>query len=107
MEFREFREFQDGDDARFIDWKAFARTQKLKVREFDDALDVDKGVIVVDYREAEDLCQSREEALSQICFWVDETAKSGRTFVVRGFANSPTQLGSHNLVQCFRVLAES
>jgi uncharacterized protein (DUF58 family) len=35
-EFAQYRPYAQGDDPRFVDWKLFARTDRLNVKEFDD-----------------------------------------------------------------------
>ncbi len=36
IEFAEHRDYAPGDDPRYVDWKAFGRTDKLYVKQFDD-----------------------------------------------------------------------
>lgn len=45
-EFDRHRAYQQGDDARHIDWRLFARTDRLHVREYDDEANLQAYVIV-------------------------------------------------------------
>ncbi len=45
-EFSDFKSYSRGDDIRFVDWKLYARTDKLFIRRFEDETDLDVTVMV-------------------------------------------------------------
>src|SRR5207247_11460325 len=48
MEFADFRRYTPGDDFRRIDWRAYARLERLFLRVF-EAVDNLKGTVMVDF----------------------------------------------------------
>lgn len=46
IEFAEYRQYQPGDDIRFIDWKAYARSDKYYIKENEDETNLDAHIIL-------------------------------------------------------------
>src|SRR5437764_685184 len=45
-DFAKHRDYQQGDDVRYLDWKLFARTDRLYVREFEERSNLQAYVVV-------------------------------------------------------------
>lgn len=77
IEFSEHREYAAGDDLRYLDWKAYARTDKLYVKQFEDETNLIAYLAVdasesMDYRGADDLLSKFDYAatLSVCLSWL-------------------------------------
>ena len=46
IEFAEYRQYQPGDEPRRIDWKAYARSDRYYVKEFEDETNLDAWLIL-------------------------------------------------------------
>ena len=46
LEFNEVREYQDGDDVRFIDWKILAKTAQPFIKTFEEERNVQIAVVI-------------------------------------------------------------
>ena len=51
IEFAEHREYSPGDDLRYLDWKAFGRTDKFYLKQFEDETNL-IGYLVLDTSES-------------------------------------------------------
>jgi uncharacterized protein (DUF58 family) len=69
LEFAQHREYAPGDDPRYVDWKAFARTGRLQLKQFEDETNLVFYLVVdvsasMDYRGPNAAWSKREYALS-------------------------------------------
>lgn len=64
IEFAEHREYAPGDDLRYVDWKLFARTDKIYLKQFEDETNL-IGYLVLDTSESMQF-QSDDAALSKL-----------------------------------------
>lgn len=69
------RNYQAGDSLRQVAWKAFARGQGMKVKQFVDYVD-DKCMLDWDFFNGTDA----EERLSRLCYWVLKLSRSNTPF---------------------------
>ncbi len=74
-EFVGHRNFQSGFPMKRIDWKAFARSERLLVKEFQELM---AQPIVISFQDASD--SDTERTLQQLCAWVLQAAREGRPF---------------------------
>src|SRR5687767_9992455 len=64
-EFSQYRHYRPGDDLKYVDWKAFARTDRVYTRQFRDTTNL-AALLVVDISKSMDFPSgSREPALRQ------------------------------------------
>ena len=63
IEFAEHREYAPGDDLRYLDWKAFGRTDKLYLKQFEDETNL-QCMLIVDVSESMRY-KSEDEPLSK------------------------------------------
>ncbi len=63
IEFAEHREYAPGDDLRYLDWKAFGRTDKLYLKQFEDETNL-QCMLIVDVSESMRF-KSEDEPLSK------------------------------------------
>jgi uncharacterized protein (DUF58 family) len=66
-DFAKHRDYQQGDDVRYLDWKLYARTDRLHVREFEERSNLQAYLIVdtsasMDYAEPDGVTKSRYAA---------------------------------------------
>ena len=66
-DFAKHRDYQQGDDVRYIDWKLYARTDRLHVREFEERSNLQCWLVVdtsasMDFAEAGGVTKSRYAA---------------------------------------------
>lgn len=66
-DFAKHRDYQQGDDVRYLDWKLFARTDRLHVREFEERSNLQCWIVVdtsasMDFAEPEGVAKSRYAA---------------------------------------------
>jgi uncharacterized protein (DUF58 family) len=66
-DFAKHRDYQQGDDVRYIDWKLYARTDRLHVREFEERSNLQCYLVVdtsasMDFAEAGGVTKSRYAA---------------------------------------------
>lgn len=69
LEFAQHREYAPGDDPRYVDWKAFARTGRLQLKQFEDETNLILYVVVdasasMDYQGPNSVWTKREYAAS-------------------------------------------
>lgn len=63
-DFAKHRDYQQGDDVRYLDWKLYARTDRLHVREFEERSNLQAYLVVdtsasMDYAEPDGITKSR------------------------------------------------
>ena len=46
IEFREHREYQHGDDLRRLDWRVYAKTDRLYVKQFEDETTLNIEIVI-------------------------------------------------------------
>ncbi|MDZ7758782.1 MAG: DUF58 domain-containing protein [Desulfovermiculus sp.] len=101
-EFSGLDEYQPGESARRIHWKAYARGQGLVVREFADS---PVEGIIFDFH-ALPAALETEERLSILCRLILDARNSGRTFGLRlPETNIPPGSGVEHEKQCLKALA--
>jgi uncharacterized protein (DUF58 family) len=66
-DFAKHRDYQQGDDVRYLDWKLYARTDRLHVREFEERSNLQAYLVVdtsasMDYAEPDGVTKSRYAA---------------------------------------------
>ncbi|HST60201.1 MAG TPA: DUF58 domain-containing protein [Longimicrobium sp.] len=66
-DFAKHRDYQQGDDVRYLDWKLYARTDRLHVREFEERSNLQCWLVVdtsasMDYAEPEGVTKARYAA---------------------------------------------
>ena len=66
VEFAEYRNYQFGDDLRRVDWRLYARTDRLHVKQFEEETQL-RIFLVLDTSASMDF-RSRPEAMSEIGF---------------------------------------
>jgi uncharacterized protein (DUF58 family) len=69
LEFAQHREYAPGDDPRYVDWKAFARTGRLQLKQFEDETNLVHYLVVdvsasMDYRGPSAVWSKRDYAAS-------------------------------------------
>ena len=74
-DFREHREYRQGESYRHIDWKAYARKRPLLVKTFEGDSGVQK---VFNYSQLYHL--SPEERLRQLSYWITESLRANESF---------------------------
>lgn len=101
--FKGHKPYQSGDNVRHIDWKAYSRTQKLLIKEFES----DEGLQTQHFH----LDQTKhlpniEDQLSQLTFWILHCEKKQLNFSLQlGDFQSPATRGPTQLQNCLRALA--
>ncbi len=96
------KEYQPGDNARRIDWRAMARLEQLQVKLFDGGSG--DASVWLDWDDTQDM--SYEQRISSLCRWVLDYHKQGAEFGLRlpGFGVAPANSYSH-LHQCLYQLS--
>lgn len=46
IEFAEYRRYQPGDDPKKVDWKAYARSDRYYIKEFEDETNLDAHLVI-------------------------------------------------------------
>ena len=99
-----FRQYQDGDSMRAIDWKAYARERGLIIKRFSG-----KGSkkILIDWQQTSDMAGT-EKRLSQLCLWVLEAEKQQAQYALSlpGFSHLEFSNGEQHKHKCLQALAE-
>ncbi len=96
------KEYQAGDNARRIDWRAMARRDQLQVKLFDGGSG--DASVWLDWDDTMDLVY--EQRISCLCRWMIDYYQQGTEFGLRlpGFGAAPANSYSH-LHQCLYQLA--
>jgi uncharacterized protein (DUF58 family) len=103
-DFLGFRQYQDGDSMRSVDWKAYARERGLQTKRFSG-----KGSkrILIDLQQINHI-SGLEPRLSQLCLWVLEADKQGAQYALSLDDKSYTDFnaGEVHKHKCLKILAE-
>jgi len=96
------KEYQPGDNARRIDWRAMARLEQLQVKLFDGGSG--DASVWLDWDDTQDM--NYEHRISSLCRWMLDYHKQGTEFGLRlpGFGVAPANSYSH-LHQCLYQLS--
>jgi len=96
------KEYQPGDNARRIDWRAMARLEQLQVKLFDGGSG--DASVWLDWDDTKDM--NYEQRISSLCRWVIDNHTQGAEFGLRlpGFGAAPANSYSH-LHQCLYQLS--
>ena len=96
------KEYQPGDNARRIDWRAMARRDQLQVKLFDGGSG--DASVWLDWDDTMNLAY--EQRISRLCRWIIDYHQQGTEFGLRlpGFGAAPANSYSH-LHQCLYQLA--
>ena len=99
-----FRQYQEGDSMRSVDWKAYARERGLQTKRFSGR---GTKIIILDLQQTSHL-SDLELRLSQLCLWVLEAEKQGARYALYldEKTNSDFDAGDTHKHKCLRVLAE-
>ncbi|MDA0839415.1 MAG: DUF58 domain-containing protein [Planctomycetota bacterium] len=113
-EFMQHREYQHGDDLRHLDWKVFARTDRLVTRVFEEFTNLD-AILVVDFSGS---MEFGERPMSKVEFALHCSAMLGylcflgqNRFGLASCAESitdflPPKMGNRHLAEFYRKLVE-
>ena len=118
-EFSQYRHYRPGDDLKYVDWKAFARTNRLYSRQFRETTNMRALLIVdasrsMDFPRAEDGVQSkfalaRATAAVLATLVIDQGDAAGLLAIAgSGAADThyvPARSGRHHLHVCLAELA--
>ncbi len=100
-DFSEHRKYQKSDSIRHIDWKAYARTQKLLVKSFNEG-----GGEVPIYRLHELSEDNKEEVLSQVSKWIHDSHRKKETYGLEVEGKKlPPASGERHFFSCLKLLA--
>lgn len=100
-DFREHRRYVLGDSSRRVDWKVFARRDRLMVKEFEGT--TDKKISV---RFSEVLARDLELVLSQLSRWLELAKETNAPFeLVMPGGRIPFGVGPQHYQKCQRELA--
>jgi uncharacterized protein (DUF58 family) len=75
QEFAEHRQYQPGDELRYLDWKLFARTDRFYVKQFEADTNL-RAILVLDASESMDFCGSDRPRS-------EGAARTGRTGITK------------------------
>lgn len=100
-DFREHREYRQGESYRHIDWKAYARKRPLMVKTFEGESGRQK---VFDYSSLVHL--NSEERLRQLSYWITESLRSQDSFqIIMPGEKSGMSHGITHAKACLQLLA--
>lgn len=100
-DFREHREYRQGESYRHIDWKAYARKRPLLVKTFEGDSGVQK---VFDYSKLVKL--TPEKRLRQLSFWITESLRAHESFqLILPTERTGMGDGLSHARRCLRALA--
>ena len=94
-EFSQYRHYRPGDDLKYVDWKAFARTDRVYTRQFQETTNL-TALFVVDTSASMDFPGSREQGTgnrSKFALARDVTAILGTLVIDQGDAAGVLALG--------------
>ncbi len=100
-DFREHKEYRQGESYRHIDWKAYARKRPLLVKTFEGETGIQK---VFDYSKLTHL--NPEERLRQLSFWITESLRANENFqLILPYERTGMSDGLTHAKKCLRSLA--
>lgn len=98
------RNFQNYDSYKRVDWKAYARTQSLLVKEFETE-NIDQE-IEIHYKKT-NAKHNIEERISQLALWIDLSEKTNKKYsLILPQIHYTTKNGVKHYHECMKALAE-
>lgn len=101
-EFNKHRVYAQGASSKRIDWKAFARTEQLLVKEFEEPKN--SGVVIEQAR----LQGDKEEVLSQMAWQIEQAKRTGLSWELKGDNfYLPMGKGQAHWTSCMEALSDA
>lgn len=103
MEYWGHRKYRNNDSPRQIDWKAYARTRKLLVKDYQK---LSSKEVQLNWNQTKGL-SSFEDRLNQLALWIDMCETQGISYSLElGFFQFPLDKGPQHYLHCLKKLAQ-